>query len=92
MALTGQAKTDYQREYMRMRRSNTKSVSVRPKTSNVRPQPVRPKGISDNQWAYIQSKKVWTVADQCDYEDDDYPAGRVPKVPKPPRGAGLTKS
>jgi len=63
MPLTGQAKTDYQREYMRRRRSNTgsntKPEAVRPKTTNVRPvsvRPVRPKGLSDNQWAYIQSK------------------------------------
>lgn len=60
MALTGQAKTDYQREYMRRRRSNTRSnakpESVRPKSINVRPKPVRPEGISDNQWAYIRSK------------------------------------
>ena len=54
--LTGQAKTDYQREYMRRRRSNArcdvKPISVRPVTLNT----VRPKGLSDNQWAYIQSK------------------------------------
>ena len=71
MPLTGQAKTDYMREYMRKRRSNprsnTKPVSVRPKTTNVRPEGVRPKadvrpvtvrppGLSDNQWAYIQMK------------------------------------
>lgn len=31
MALTGQAKTDYQREYMRKRRSNIKAAFVRPK-------------------------------------------------------------
>lgn len=30
MPLTGKAKTDYQREYMRKRRSNAKPVSVRP--------------------------------------------------------------
>lgn len=59
MPLTGQAKTDYQREYMRKYRSNAKPVSVRPLTiGTVRPKPilVRPKGLSDNQWAYIQSK------------------------------------
>lgn len=41
MPLTGQAKTEYQREYMRKRRSNARSnaevVSVRPKADNVRP-------------------------------------------------------
>lgn len=56
MALTGQAKTDYQREYMRRRRSNqgsnTNPVSVRPVTPNL----VRPEGINDSQWAYIQYK------------------------------------
>lgn len=55
MPLTGQAKTDYQREYMRKRRSNKMSnielESVRPKVESV-----RPAGISNNQWAYIQSK------------------------------------
>ncbi len=66
MPLTGQAKTDYQREYMRRRRSNTESVSVRPCPDIVRPEEsvvvrpkkamVRPPGISDWQWAYIQSK------------------------------------
>lgn len=68
MPLTGQAKTDYQREYMRKRRSNAGSnnnpesvrplgVTVRPeRTEFVRPQKPRPPGISDNQWAYIQSK------------------------------------
>lgn len=59
MVLTGQAKTDYQREYMRKRRSNTEPVAVRPKPDIVRPvtpKAVRPKGISDNQWAYIQMK------------------------------------
>lgn len=42
MPLTGQAKTDYQREYMRRRRSK---LSVRPEMDNVRPiqpEPVRP--------------------------------------------------
>jgi hypothetical protein len=59
MPLSGQAKTDYQREYMRKRRalgSNT-GVTIRPKS--VRPEQVglvRPKGVSDNQWAYIQMK------------------------------------
>lgn len=62
MALAGQAKTDYQREYMRRRRSNAAGQNVRPKdvrpiTPAVRPRgPVRPDGISDNQWAYIQMK------------------------------------
>ncbi len=38
MALTGQAKIDYQREYMRKRRSNATSESVRPSvTVDVRP-------------------------------------------------------
>ena len=63
MALTGQAKTEYQREYMRRRRSNAisdiRSESVRPEqTSAVRPKKlaVRSLGVSDNAWAYIQSK------------------------------------
>ena len=64
--MTGQAKTDYQREYMRKRRSNTRSntepVSVRPVTpeavrSEQMPRFIRPEGISDNQWAYIKYKK-----------------------------------
>lgn len=49
MPLTGQAKTDYQREYMRQRRSNVRSnkpdVDVRPIDTFVRPEvldPVRP--------------------------------------------------
>ena len=37
MALIGQAKTDYQREYMRKRRSNIRS--------NIRPALVRPKPL-----------------------------------------------
>ncbi len=59
MPLTGQAKTDYQREYMRKRRalgSNT-GVTIRPEF--VRPKQttlVRPEGVSDNQWAYIQMR------------------------------------
>ena len=66
MVLTGQAKTDYQREYMRKRRSNARSnakpESVRPLGVTVRPKPVRPTksrppGISANQWAYIQMKE-----------------------------------
>jgi len=80
MPLSGRAKTDYQRWYMRKYRSNTRSnarpESVRPKTSNVRPKtvrPVRPEGISDNQWAYIQMKAE---------------AGALPEVPKTPKGAG----
>ena len=63
MPLTGQAKTDYQREYMRKRRADERSnrtipfvrpapVSVRPKKTNL----VRPEDVSDNQWAYIQMK------------------------------------
>ncbi len=58
MPLTGQAKIDYQREYMRKRRSNTGPESVRPvEPAHVRPkQPARPAGISDNQWSYIQWK------------------------------------
>lgn len=38
MPLTGQAKIDYQREYMRKRRSNIKTEQLDP----VRPEPVRP--------------------------------------------------
>ena len=38
--LTGQAKTDYQREYMRKRRT-----TVRPKTESIRPAPVRPADV-----------------------------------------------
>lgn len=61
MALTGQAKTDYQREYMRRRRSNKgvmiRPESVRPFSVSVRPKTKpRPPGVSDNQWAYIQMK------------------------------------
>ena len=46
MPLIGQAKTDYQREYMRRRRSNTSTRPVRPLADSVRPEqpkPVRPK-------------------------------------------------
>ena len=63
--LTGQAKTDYQREYMRRRRSNAGSnkphESVRPEAViPVRPValPVRPTGISESQWNYIKMKAV----------------------------------
>ena len=63
MALTGQAKTDYQREYMRKRRSNASVTvtpeSVRPVTVKpVRPKAnlVRPEGVSNNQWAYIKMR------------------------------------
>ena len=57
MPLTGQAKTDYQREYMRKRRAGS-NTSVTPSTESVRPkpQPVRPEGLSDNQWAYIKMR------------------------------------
>jgi len=63
MPLTGQAKTDYMREYMRKQRSNKRSntipESVRPVTAKpVRPKPnlVRPSGISNNQWEYMKFK------------------------------------
>ena len=67
MALTGQAKTDYQREYMRKRRSNAGSNvaqdSVRPKAVQpvrpeqpAKPKLVRPPGIGEQQWAYMQFK------------------------------------
>lgn len=60
MPLTGQAKTDYQREYMRRRRSNKRPESVRPvilePVRPITPNLVRPEGISNNQWAYIQMK------------------------------------
>ena len=56
--LKGQAKTDYQREYMRRRRSNIRSNT---KPVSIRPKPVRPEGVSDNQWAYIQMK-----AEECE--------------------------
>ena len=72
MVLTGQAKTDYQREYMRRRRakiienrSNIRLVrpapvrpeSVRPVTpETIRPKLIRPAGIGESQWAYIQMK------------------------------------
>lgn len=63
MPLTGQAKTDYQREYMRKLRSNKRSnvmpESVRPVMAKpVRPKPelVRPAGLSDNQWEYMKFK------------------------------------
>ena len=59
--LTGQAKTDYQREYMRRRRSNKPHESVRPEAViPVRPValPVRPTGISESQWNYIKMKAV----------------------------------
>lgn len=59
MPLTGQAKTDYQREYMRRRRSN-KSVTVTPIPVRPVTSSVRPEGISDNQWAYIQMKAEQT--------------------------------
>ena len=61
--LTGQAKTDYQRDYMRKRRSNARSNIIPESVRTVTPKPVRPKtivvrpeGVSDNQWAYIQSR------------------------------------
>lgn len=60
MALTGQAKIDYQREYMRRRRSNTKpcsnTQSVRPVTPSVRPKEQARPGLSANQQAYIRFK------------------------------------
>ena len=66
--LTGQSKTDYQRAYMRARRSNKRSNAI---TETVRPEAVRPVipakipinphsvlGLpySESEWAYIQSK------------------------------------
>ena len=63
--LTGKAKTDYQREYMRKRRSNARSNNnlepVRPEQSiPVRPKLARPDNVNDNQWAYIQHKAEQT--------------------------------
>ena len=61
MALTGQAKTDYQREYMRKRRARS-NTGVTPSTKSVRPataklvRPVRPEGASESQWAYIKMR------------------------------------
>lgn len=87
MPLTGQAKIDYQREYMRKRRSNTQTSArsnqtVRPVTPEpVRPmsnlevldmkhainrstqrKSVRPEGISESQWNYIQYKAEQGIA------------------------------
>lgn len=45
MPLTGQAKTDYQREYMRKRRSN--QATVRPERDSVRPEV---QGITEQQF------------------------------------------
>lgn len=62
MVLTGQAKTDYQREYMRRRRATRSNASVTIKQESVRPKqpvsvrPKRPSGISDSQWNYIKMK------------------------------------
>ena len=61
MPLTGQAKTDYQREYMRRRRSNKGvTISIEP-VRPVTPSIVRPKeqvrlNLSTNQQAYIRFK------------------------------------
>lgn len=60
MPLSGQAKTDYQREYMRKRRATRSNISVTITPISVRPEQtnlVRPVGISDNQWAYIQMRE-----------------------------------
>lgn len=59
MALTGQAKVDYQREYMRRRRSNTIGSFVRPTASSVRPklEHDRPPGITDSVWNYMKMKR-----------------------------------
>ena len=68
MALTGKAKADYQREYMRKRRGCTavRPVALDPVMLDpvvrpaVRPeQPIddRPAGVSPNAWAYIKSKR-----------------------------------
>ncbi len=63
--LTGQAKIDYQREYMRKRRSNAKPVLdpelVRPITLDPElVKPVKhkpcPPGVNPNVWACQQSK------------------------------------
>jgi len=65
--LTGQSKTDYQRAYMRARRSNAITETVRPiKVVAVRPVipakiPINPHSVlglpySESEWAYIQSK------------------------------------
>lgn len=60
MPLTGQAKTNYQRDYMRRRRSNNVTQTVRPEQPEVvrpnKPAVMRPAGLSDNQWAYRQFK------------------------------------
>lgn len=68
--LTGQAKTDYQRGYMRRRRA--KAVldplgipleTLDPMVNSVRPKPkskvvpVRPDNVSDSQWNYILHQK-----------------------------------
>jgi len=56
--LTGQAKTDYQREYMRRRRSN------KPK-SNKRPEPVRPKAIQQAACKYCGLPEDQPSNGQC---------------------------
>ena len=61
MPLTGQAKTDYQREYMRKRRAGS-NTSVTPSPESVRPvtvkpvKLVRPEGVSDSRWNYIKMR------------------------------------
>ena len=87
--LTGQAKTDYQREYMRKRRSNTKPVRpevVRPKRLdlNVRPEgkagrcateaPVGPKPLSAVVPAELEAK-IKRMAESIDRT--------LPVTPKP---------
>ena len=61
MPLTGQAKTDYQQEYMRRRRSNkgitVTPESVRPVTPSVRPKEQARLNLSANQQAYIRFKE-----------------------------------
>ena len=65
--LSGQAKIDYQRSYMRRRRSNGRSNKPTDiHTHSVRPTAllVRPEGISDNQWNYIKFKATTYEVDE----------------------------
>ena len=74
--LTGQAKTDYMREYMRKRRSNRKglteeSKSVRPKAEVVRPVIAKP--MQATGWIEVQSEPLdsgrwlWSTEDTLTY-------------------------
>lgn len=86
MSLTGQAKVDYQREYMRRRRSNSGSnkplESIRPNTLDpIRPfEPSRCKSPDPCSCIFCQASQKGSVLKAKPQSHNPMMAGYVPKV------------